>query len=123
MNSRKCEICNVNVHRSSYQKHLRSKKHFENIKRNEMIIPEWLFQEPVENKIKKIFNPKSLKQLARNNIKLDDKQLNKELAKKMMNPYYFTDRNLQVGFKINLDSHHINHANSKLTITPNFKEF
>ena len=88
-----------------------------------MIIPEWLFQEPVENKIKKIYNPKSLKQLARNNIKLDDKQLNKELAKKMINPYYFTDRNLKVGFKINLDSHHINHANSKLTISPNHPEF
>ena len=41
----------------------------------------------------------------------------------MINPYYFTDRSLQVGFKINLDSHHINHLNSKLTITPNFKEF
>ena len=43
-----------------------------------MIIPEWLFQEPVENKIKKIYNPKPLRQLARDNIKLDDKQLNKE---------------------------------------------
>ena len=123
MNSRKCESCNVDVHRASYQKHMRSKKHLENIKHNEMIIPEWLFQESVEHKIKKIYNPKSLKQLARNNIKLDNKQLNKEIAKKMINPYYFTDRNLQVGFKINLDSHHINHSNSKLTITPNFKEF
>ena len=123
MNSHRCEICNVDIHRASYAKHLKSKKHLENAKQNEMIIPEWLFQEPVEHKIKTIYNPKSLKQLARNNIKLDDKQLNKELAKKMINPYYFTDRNLQVGFKINLDSHHINHANSKLTITPNFKEF
>ena len=123
MNSRKCEICNVDVHRASYSKHLRSKTHLANIEQNEMIIPEWLFQEPAENKIKKIYNPKSLKQLARNNIKLDDKQLNKELAKRMINPYYFTDRILQVGFKINLDSHHINHLNSKLTITPNFKEF
>ena len=123
MNSRKCEICNVDVHRASYIKHLRSKKHIENMKQNEMIIPEWLFQEPVENKVKKIYNPKSLKQLPRNNIKLDDKQLNKELAKKMINPYYFTDRNLKVGFKINLDSHHINHANSKLTIIPNHPEF
>ena len=123
MNSRRCDICNVDVHRASYMKHLGSKKHLENMKQNEMIIPDWLFREPVENKINKIYNPKSLKQLARNNIKLDDKQLNKELAKKMINPYYFTDRNLQVGFKINLDSHHINHANSKLTITPNFKEF
>ena len=48
-----------------------------------MIIPEWLFQEPVENKI---HNPKSLKQIARYNIILDDKPLNKELAKKMINP-------------------------------------
>ena len=123
MNSRRCEICNVDVHRASYTKHLRSKKHFENIKQNDMIIPEWLFQEPFENKIKKIYNPKSLKQLARNNIKLDDKQLKKELAKKMINPYYFTDKNLKVGFKLNLDSHHINHANSKLTIIPNHLEF
>ena len=28
-----------------------------------------------------------------------------------------------MGFKINLDSHHFNHANSKLTITPNYPEF
>ena len=41
----------------------------------------------------------------------------------MNNPYYFTDRNLKVGFKINLDSHHINHANSKLTIIPYHPEF
>ena len=120
---RRCYICDVDVHRASYIKHLRSKKHLENIKQNEMIIPEWLFQETVENKIKKIYNPKSLKQLARNKIKLDDKQLNKELARKKINPYYFTDRNLQVGFKINLDSHNINHDNSKLTIIPNYPEF
>ena len=44
MNSRKCEICNVNDHRESYVKHLRSKKHLENEKQNEMILPEWLFK-------------------------------------------------------------------------------
>ena len=74
-----------------------------------MIIPEWLFRENNENKINKIYNPKSLRQLARNNIRLDDKQLNKELARKMINPYYFSWRNLKVAYKINLDSHHINH--------------
>ena len=121
MTSRRCDICNVDVHRASYNKHLRSKKHLENIIQNEMIIPEWLFKEPVENKIKKMYNPKPLKQLARNKINLDDKQLNKELAKKMINPYYFSDRNLQVAYKINLDSHHINHLNSKVTITSNFE--
>ena len=30
-NSRTCEICNVNVHKASMQKYLRSKKHSENI--------------------------------------------------------------------------------------------
>ena len=123
MNGRKCEVCNVDVHRASYIKHLRSKKHIENIQQNEMIIPEWLFQEPVENKIKKIYNPKPLRQLARDNIRLDDRQLKKELAKKMINPYYFTDRNLKVAYKINLDSHNLHHTNSKVTITPTFQDF
>ena len=41
----------------------------------------------------------------------------------MINPHSFTDRNLRVGFIIDLDSHHINHFNSKLTITPNYPEF
>ena len=117
MNSRKCDVCNIGVHRASYEEHLRSKKHLENEKQNELIIPE-----PTENKIKKLYKPKQLKQIARFNIKLDDKQLNEELAKKMIEPYYFTDRNLKVGFKINLHIHHINHANSKLTNTPNYPE-
>ena len=81
MNSCKCEICKIDVHRASYVKHLRSKKHLEKVKQNEMIIPE-----PIEIKNKKINNPKSLKQLARDIIKVDDKQLNQELAKKMLNP-------------------------------------
>ena len=40
MNSCKCDICNVDVHRASYEKHLRSKIHLENIKQNKMIIPD-----------------------------------------------------------------------------------
>ena len=104
-------------------KHLRSKNHLENMKQNEMIIPEWFFLEPVENKVKKIYNPKPLRQLARDNIRLDDRQLKKELAKKMINPYYFTDRNLKVAYKINLDSHNLHHTSSKRTITPTFPKF
>ena len=64
-----------------------------------------------------------MKQIARDNIRLDDKQLNIEVAKKMLNPCFFTDRNLQVGFENDLHSHHIKQANSKLTITPNYPEF
>ena len=87
-----------------------------------MIIPELLFQEPIENKINRIYDPRSLRQLARNNIRLDDIQLNGELGRRMLNPYYFSDRNLKVAYKINLDSHHIIHLNSKITITSNFQD-
>ena len=92
------------------------KKHIENVEQREMIIPGWLFKEertPIKKKIQKVYNPKTLKQLAREKIKLDDK----ELAKMMINPYYFIDENLKNGFKINLESHNISHANSILTIT------
>ena len=41
----------------------------------------------------------------------------------MINPYYFTNRNLKVGYKINPDSHNLHHTNSKLTITPTFPEY
>ena len=51
------------------------------------------------------------------------KQLNKYLPKTMINPYYFTDRSLQVGFTNTLDSHHDNHTNSKIKIKPNFTDF
>ena len=121
-NSRTCEVCNVNVHRASFAKHLRSKTHLENVIQNEMIIPDWFFKEeksPIKKKIQKVYNPKTLKQLAREKIKLDDK----ELAKIMINPYYFIDKNLKIGFKINLECHKFSHANSILTIIPKFPEF
>ena len=51
MNSRKCEVCEIDVHRASFVKHLRIKKHLENIKQNEMNIAQWLFREPIEIKI------------------------------------------------------------------------
>ena len=101
---------------------MRSKKHLENVEQNEMVIPEWFFKEeksPIKKKIHEVFNPKTLKQLAREKIKLDDK----ELAKIMINPYYFFDENLKIGFKINLESHNFSHANSILSITPNFPDF
>ena len=65
LNSLKCEFCKVDVHRASYVTHLRSRKHLENEKQNEMIIAEWLFQEPIENKIKKLYNPKPLRQISK----------------------------------------------------------
>ena len=70
MNSRKCEVCVIDDHGEFYVKHLRSKKHLENVKETGMIIPDWLFQEPIENKIKNIYNPKRLTQIARDNLKI-----------------------------------------------------
>ena len=52
------------------QKHLRSKNHSENNRQNEIIVAECLFkveQSPIKKQIKNIYNPKSLKQLARQN--------------------------------------------------------
>ena len=39
----------------------------------------------------------------------------------MIYPYYFIHEILKVGFKINLESHKINHAISLLNIIPNFQ--
>ena len=55
------------------------------MKQNETIIPEWSFkreQTTIKKKIQKAYNPKTLKQLAREKIKLDDKKL----ARMMNNP-------------------------------------
>ena len=83
--SRTCENCSIDVHRASVQKHLRSKKHLENIKRNELIIPEWFFKEertPIKKQIKKVYNPKTLKQIARQYIKMNDKDLDREVGQR-----------------------------------------
>ena len=69
-----CDIRIIGVHRASYAKHLSSRKHLENEKQIDMIITKWLFQEPLQNRPRKINNPKSLKQIARHNFTLDYKQ-------------------------------------------------
>ena len=64
---------------------MRSKKHLENEQQNDMIIPEWSFKEeqaPLKNKIEKVSNPKTLKQIARKNIIMNDKKIDEKIAKK-----------------------------------------
>ena len=41
----------------------------------------------------------------------------------MINPYYFIDENLKIGFKINLQNHNNNHAFSILSIKPIYRDF
>ena len=52
MNSRKSNVCNIDVHRPSYEKHLRSKRHLENMKQNEMIIQIAYFKNLLKIKLK-----------------------------------------------------------------------
>ena len=47
MNRLRCDACNVDVHKAYYVRHLRSKKHLENLRQN---IPE-CFRETIEIKI------------------------------------------------------------------------
>ena len=108
------------------QSHLRNKKLLEKEKQNELIIPEKLFKEeqtPFKKQIKEVKNIKTLKHIAGGNIKLDDNEFDKELAKKMINSFYFTDKSSKKDFKIILDSLNFNHADSLLTIEPNFTDF
>ena len=116
-NSRRCEISQVIIHKASYAKHLRSKRHLGNEKE------EWLFQKPIEIKVKKTYKTKPLKRISGENIELDDKQVNEELAEKMVKIFHFTHRALKVGPKITLESLQIDHPNSKICIKPNFPEF
>ena len=41
----------------------------------------------------------------------------------MINPYYFRDRSLKVGFDKTLESHHVIHAHSKSILKTNYTEF
>ena len=51
------------------------------------------------------------------------KQINKKLPIKTINPYYFSDRALQVGFKTALENHYSNNANYKLNIKSNYPDY
>ena len=50
------------------QNTLEAKKRIEND-----IMPEWKFQDPFENKTKNLYDPKPLREIAREITKLDDK--------------------------------------------------
>ena len=90
-----------------------------------MIIPHNFFDENQPSTSRqnsnRIYNFPRLSELARNKIKRDDKQLNKDLAKRMLNQYYFTRRESNHYYEIKLDSDHINHFSSKLTILSKIK--
>ena len=124
-NSRRCDICNIDVHTASLAKHLRSKKHLEKLKHDDRIISERLFRESIENLNnipRRSYNPKPSREIATEIIKIDDKHSNIELAKRMIIPQDFTDRILNIAFNFSLHSHNTNDIISNLTIEPKFSE-
>ena len=54
---------------------------------------------------------------------MDDKELNIELVKKLINHFYFTSRVSKAEFITNTDSNQFNHIYSKLITTPRSLEF
>ena len=77
-NIRRCEICFTDVHRASFDKHLRIIKHSQNLK----ALPSNFFTVSNESNITKHknYNPELLKEAV--GEKSNDKQLNKGIAKK-----------------------------------------
>ena len=75
-NNRSCVICNFDVFRASFAKHLRSTKHLQ----NENTVPSTFLEETNQTKPKNYFELKPLKQIAGENIKKYQKELKEELA-------------------------------------------
>ena len=115
-------ICDIHFHRASLAKHLRSKKHLENLNHQEKTIPEWLFQEPQEIVYiitRRIYNPLRSREKSGQYNETDDGKQKKNRLKRGILPYYFNDRVSQIGFVKTLNSHHINQANCIFTVKPN----
>ena len=77
---RYCEICDIKIHRASLAKHLKSKKHMDKLSDNNEHQKD-IVNQPSTSKTENTKNSsKSLKELARDKIKLDNKELNKEIG-------------------------------------------
>ena len=91
-NTIRCEDCNIDVHRASYSRHLKTKKHLE----------------------KKEIEPKKI--IDKNNIK----ETNKNIKRNNKIKYKFTDDILNKIYDITIDRHHKKDLNSQITITSKF---
>ena len=102
-----CDVCNKQIHRSSFAKHLKSKLH----EANALLISPNLFEEPIRQRAQQARTVPTLRKLARAKVNLS----NKEVGEHMLNPYYFS-RRYEHQYEVNVDRHHPNHLNSKITI-------
>ena len=91
-NMKRCEDCNVDIHRASYSRHLKTKKHLE----------------------KKGIKPRKIF------VKDDVKESNKNTKRNNEVEYKFTDNILNTAYDITVDRHHKKDLNSQITITSKF---
>ena len=95
-NMKRCEDCNIDVHRASYSRHLKTKRHLEK----------------KEIKPRKIIDKDDKKEANKNkNIKRDDKI-----------EYKFSDNILHTAYDITVDKHHKKNLNLQITITSKFDD-
>ena len=94
----RCDICKNDIHRASYSRHLKSKKHLENISQNKVIVPR-------KKPIKRVVETKEVFKVTDTNVE---------------NLYSFTDKILKIAYDITIDNHHGKHANSQIPITSKF---
>ena len=92
-----CIDCNIDFHRASYSRHLKTKKHLE----------------------KKGIKPRKI--IDKDNIKETNKKENIKRNDKI--EYKFTDNILNIAYDITVDSHHKKNLNSQITITSKFDTF
>ena len=96
-NMKRCEDCNIDVHRVSYSRHLKTKRHLE----------------------KKEIEPRKI--IDKDNIKETNK--NKNIKRNGKIEDKFTDNILNIAYDITVDSHHKKNLNSQITITSKFDTF
>ena len=89
-NTIRCGDCNIDIHRASYIRHLKTKKHLE---KNNV-------------KPKKVIDKDNIKELKKNeNNKIE---------------YKFHDNTLDISYDITVDRHHKKNLNSQITVTSKF---
>ena len=96
---KRCAVCKIDMHRASMSRHLKSKKHLENLQQNKVTIP----------------TKKPIKQVVKDEIKVPDIDIKDE------NLYFLFDKILKAAYNITVENHHDKDVNSVLTIIPNYE--
>ena len=93
----KCGLWEIDIHRAPHSRHLKSKKHLENMAQSKVIVPQ---KNPIKRVVKEEIEVPVI----------DTKDLYL---------YFLTDKILNAALKITVENHHDKNVYSIITITPN----